>query len=234
MTSTLLLSYPEVATRLIAAVLAGSLVGVERYKRGHPAGMRTFALVSLTSALLTASLSTETFGLLMGTTENGGSRIVQGVLSGIGFIGAGVIVREGLTIRGLTSAASIWAVASIGILIGSGEITIGFMGAFLVLIILMVFRWVDQFIPRRSYSTIQVKFSKDSIPDEAALSSRLQSYGFNVLTVSYKGAKSGTLLATISVWADGLVAEKVRAHLAQAFHKDSEVLEFSVQAAQLD
>jgi len=234
MTSIAMIDYPEVALRLLAAILAGSIVGVERYKRGHPAGMRTFALVSLTSALLTASLSVESFALLMGTSENGGSRIVQGVLSGIGFIGAGVIVREGLTIRGLTSAASIWAVASIGILIGTGEIIVGFMGAILVLTILMLFRWIDQFIPRRSYSTIQANFSKSSVPDESALSTRLESFGFKVISVSYKGAKSGSLSATVIVWADGSRAESVRANLAKDFHNDPSVIEFSVQPAQME
>ena len=97
--------------KLIMSAFAGSVIGLERYQNGHPAGMRTFAIISLTSTLLTASLTEGMYGNLMGQRDMGASRVIQGVLQGIGFIGAGVIVREGFSIKGLTSAASIWVVA---------------------------------------------------------------------------------------------------------------------------
>lgn len=219
----------EMAMRLVMSVAAGSLVGLERYHRGHPAGMRTFALVCLTAALLTASLGSGPYSQLMGVSENGGSRVVQGILAGIGFIGAGVIVREGLSIRGLTSAACMWAVSAIGILIGSGDILFGFLGAILVLVILIFFRWLDRFIPRRSYALVHARFSKDAVPDETALRTRLESFGFVVLYLAFKGAKSGALVIRANVWAEGTAAAEARAHLALNFQRDPEVVDFSVE-----
>lgn len=219
----------EMAFRLVMSIIAGTLVGVERYQRGHPAGMRTFALVSLTSALLTVSLTSGPYSFLMGSDNNGASRVAQGILQGIGFIGAGVIVRESLSVRGLTSAASLWAVAGIGILIGTGETMLGFMGSVLVLFILVLFRWLDHFIPRRSYSVVHAKFSKEAAPDEAGLRERLEGFGFNVLSLAFKGAKSGALVIRASVWAPGKAAARARARLASEFQVDAKVVDFSVE-----
>lgn len=218
----------EMGFRLAMAVIAGSLVGLERFQRGHPAGMRTFALVCLTSALLTVPLSNGNYAYLMGTTDNGGSRVVQGILAGIGFIGAGVIVRERLSVRGLTSAASLWAVSAIGILIGTGETGLGFVGALFVLLILIVFRWLDLFVPRRSYAVVHARFARDAVPDEAHLLQRLESFGFNVLSLSFKGAKSGALEIRASVWVPGKTAAAARARLALDFQADHDVMDFAV------
>lgn len=219
------------AFRLAVAVAAGSLVGLERYLRGHPAGMRTFALVCLTSALLTVSLSAGPYSYLMGSSENGASRVVQGILAGIGFIGAGVIVREGLSVRGLTSAASMWAVSAMGILIGTGETLLGFIGAIFVLLILIVFRWLDHFVPRRSYAVVHAKFSKEAAPDEQGLTGRLESFGFTVVSLAFKGAKSGALVIRASIWASGKSAADARACLARDFQSDPKVVDFSVEPA---
>ncbi len=216
-------------SRLLMAVAAGSLVGLERYHRGHPAGMRTFALISLTAALLTVPLSSGPFAYLMGTSQNGASRVVQGIMAGIGFIGAGVIVREGLSVRGLTSAACMWAVSAIGILIGTGEIVLGFVGAVFVLAILVFFRWLDQFIPRRSYAMVNAKFSAEAVPNEAALRTRLETHGFIVLSLAFKGAKSGALVIRASVWAPGVRAAEARARVALDFQGDPKVVDFSVE-----
>lgn len=219
----------DMSIRLMMAVAAGSLVGLERYHRGHPAGMRTFALVCLTSALLTVSLASGPYSYLMGSSENGASRVVQGILAGIGFIGAGVIVREGLSVRGLTSAACMWAVSAIGILIGTGEVFLGFIGAIIVLTILVFFRWLDQFIPRRSYAMVHAKFSKEAVPDEKGLTKQLESYGFKVLSLAFKGAKSGALQIRASVWAEGKVASDARTQLALNFQADLKVVDFSAE-----
>lgn len=220
------------ALRVFLAMVAGGLVGLERYQRGHPAGMRTFSIVCMTSALLTVSLGGDsTYSTLMGTSQAGGSRVVQGILGGIGFIGAGVIVREGLSIRGLTSAASIWAVSAIGILIGSGEVALGFIGAALVLLILAVFRWIDRFVPRRSYSVVHATYAHAALPDEKRMVDQLEGFGFRVLALSFKGAKSGTLDIRASVWAPGATAPDARERLALAFQSDPRVVDFAVEPA---
>lgn len=108
---------------LIGALLLGSLVGYERAYHGRAAGMRTYGLVCMASAGLTviAGYPELWFGgqhLVSSTPDP--TRVMQGIVTGIGFLGAGVIVKEGLNISGLTTAASIWAASCIGVLIGVG------------------------------------------------------------------------------------------------------------------
>jgi putative Mg2+ transporter-C (MgtC) family protein len=100
----------DVFLRLGAAVLAGALIGIDREIRDKPAGLRTITLVSLGSAVFTLSA-------LGPETEDATSRVIQGIITGIGFLGAGTIVRGQTeqSIRGLTTAASIWLAAAIGI-----------------------------------------------------------------------------------------------------------------------
>jgi putative Mg2+ transporter-C (MgtC) family protein len=98
---------------LCLAVLAGGLVGLEREVHGHPAGLRTHILVCLGSALVTV------VGVRMAGPSGDPSRIAAQVVTGVGFLGAGAIIREGASIRGLTTAASIWATAAIGIAVGA-------------------------------------------------------------------------------------------------------------------
>src|SRR5512146_147895 len=112
-----------IAVNLGAAWAAGGLIGLERSFHGRPAGFRTHALVCLASALL--MLVTRYQGLWltdvpMETVRTDPTRMAQGIMTGIGFLGAGVIFKEGLSVRGLTTAASIWITAAIGILIGIG------------------------------------------------------------------------------------------------------------------
>src|SRR6476469_5751573 len=116
--------YLEIAGHLVAAWLAGSLIGLERSFHGRPAGFRTHALVCLASALLMLITAYHQDWLphqSVGTnTTLDPQRMAQGIMTGIGFLGAGVIFKEGLTVRGLTTAASIWITASIGVLVGIG------------------------------------------------------------------------------------------------------------------
>ena len=109
------LSYGEVFLRLSAAVAAGALIGLDRELRRKPAGLRTLALVSLGSALFVL----ETIGTSGAYTDTT-SRVVQGIVTGVGFLGAGSIIRghDEESIRGLTTAASIWVAAATGIACG--------------------------------------------------------------------------------------------------------------------
>ena len=213
--------------KLTCSVIAGSLIGLERYQNGHPAGMRTFAIISLTSTFLTASLTEGMYGNLMGQGDMGASRVIQGVLQGIGFIGAGVIVREGFSIKGLTSAASVWAVAGIGILIGTGEYFLAFFSTFFIVLILVVFKEIT-LTSRRSFAVIEAKFAKDAVPEEEQLYERFISYGFNVSSIAFKGAKSGAMQIKAHVWAKENAA-KARSRLAMEFLKDPNIADFSIE-----
>jgi len=214
--------------KLICSVIAGSLIGLERYQNGHPAGVRTFAIISLTSTFLTASLTSGIYGQLMGQGDMGASRIIQGILQGIGFIGAGVIVRDGFSIKGLTSAASIWAVAGIGILIGTGEYFLAAFGSLFTILILVTFRKVDSLTSRRSFAIIEAKFIKDAVPEEEQINERLTGYGFNVSSIAFKGAKSGSMQIKVHVWANEN-ATKARSRLAMEFLKDPNIADFSIE-----
>ena len=110
-----------IAGRLLAAILAGGLIGLERSFRGRPAGFRTHTLVCLASAVLMLVPDYEWQLAQLNATDSirmDPTRMAQGIMTGIGFLGAGVIFKEGITVRGLTTAASIWITAALGILIG--------------------------------------------------------------------------------------------------------------------
>src|SRR5215467_6733307 len=113
-----------IALRVLMAIVLGGLIGMERTLHGRPAGFRTHALVCLASALLMMAAVYQgrwmTTADAIGTITSDPTRTAQGIMTGIGFLGAGVIFKEGLTVRGLTTAASVWVTAAIGILIGIG------------------------------------------------------------------------------------------------------------------
>lgn len=138
-----MLEWWEAALRLGCAFGLGALVGVERQWRARMAGLRTNALVSVGSAL---------FVLLAANTEDETSptRIAAQVVSGIGFLGAGVILRDGINIRGINTAATIWCAAAVGVLAGSGVYIGAVMGAVTVVAVNVLLRPVARRLQRRS------------------------------------------------------------------------------------
>lgn len=134
-----MLSIFEVILRLFAATVAGGIIGIERERHSQPAGFRTHILVTLGAALIMIISTTK---YAPGTVGNDPMRLASQVVSGIGFLGAGTILKEGPTIRGLTSATGLWVCAAIGLAFGAGmyiegTLTAGF--AFLTLTTLI--RW---------------------------------------------------------------------------------------------
>lgn len=122
-----------IAGRFALAALLGFVVGLEREYRGKAAGMRTFALIALGAAAFT--------GIAIDHFPISGDRVIQGVVAGIGFLGAGIIFqREEGIVEGLTTAASIWSVAAIGVLIGSSAYVSGLVATLLVVLILEIDR----------------------------------------------------------------------------------------------
>jgi putative Mg2+ transporter-C (MgtC) family protein len=121
----------DLSLRLLLAAALGALIGVEREIHGHPAGMRTHLLVALGSATFTV-LSIFAFG----DPNRPGfdpSRIAAQIVSGIGFLGAGAILKEGATIRGLTTAASLWATAAVGLAAGAAQYPVAWTGAIIII-----------------------------------------------------------------------------------------------------
>jgi putative Mg2+ transporter-C (MgtC) family protein len=126
----------QVLIRLIAAVLIGAMIGYEREKAGKSAGLRTHVLVTLGTCLFVMS------GTAFGMSSDGLSRIIQGIATGIGFIGAGSILKIGQEhhIRGLTTSAGILMTSAIGVSIGLGMVGIAIVAGVLTLIVLAVLR----------------------------------------------------------------------------------------------
>jgi len=121
-----------ILVRVLSAVVVGALIGFERTFHGRPAGFRTHALVCVASSLLmlvTVYQNQSMTIVPLDAIRTDPTRMAQGIMTGIGFLGAGVIFKEGLTVRGLTTVASIWVTAAIGILLGIGFYFAATLGA---------------------------------------------------------------------------------------------------------
>lgn len=151
--------------RLSLAVAAGGLIGLERAFHGRPAGFRTHSLVCTSSALLML-LTIFQLELMshipLDIIRVDPTRMGQGIMTGIGFLGAGVIMKEKFTIRGLTTAAALWMSASIGIIIGMGLLNAAFVATLFTLLILSVFGWVERLLPTQRYASMRIVTPIDS------------------------------------------------------------------------
>jgi len=184
----------EIVVRLGAALLAGSLIGLERSYHGRPAGFRTHTLVCLSSALLMLVTVYERVWFTPGVVERivlDPTRMAQGIMTGIGFLGAGVIMREGLAVRGLTTAASIWVTAAIGILFGIGFFVPAMLAVAAALGTLSGFRWIESRMPTEFYSHFRVRFRREQAMPEADLRALLTEQGFSIANLHYSLADGG-------------------------------------------
>jgi putative Mg2+ transporter-C (MgtC) family protein len=127
---------PDAVLLLIALVLGG-FVGLERQRNGHPAGLRTHILVCVGSTLFTVLSIQFSLGIA-GTPRDTPSRIAANIVVGVGFLGAGAIIREGMSVHGLTTAASVWTTAAIGMAVGSGLPGLAALATLFTLAVLLV------------------------------------------------------------------------------------------------
>ena len=181
--------YMEIALRLASAVLVGGLIGIERSYHGRPAGFRTHTLVCMASALLMLVTVYESQWFVSGRLERvtvDPTRMAQGIMTGIGFLGAGVIMKEGLSVRGLTTAASIWITAAIGILVGVGFYYPATLAAVLTLGTLSTFRWIEIRMPAQFYAHFMVRFQRHDAMPEAELRRVVAQYGFSIANLNYR------------------------------------------------
>lgn len=173
-----------VFTNLLGALLLGLLVGYERSYHGRAAGMRTYGIVCMASCALTVFAAYP--GFWWGGGGHGGpavdpTRVIQGIVTGVGFLGAGVIMKEGLNISGLTTAASIWASSAIGVLVG-----IGFYGAAILLAVLSasLMMWgpkLEARLPSRRAMGVMLEFASGFDPDETLLKNAIGQVGYMVV-----------------------------------------------------
>jgi putative Mg2+ transporter-C (MgtC) family protein len=178
----------EMALRLLVALVAGALIGYERSYHGRPAGFRTHALVCMASSLLMLVTVYEAHWVRVSAdmVRIDPTRMAQGIMTGIGFLGAGVIIKEGLSVRGLTTAASIWITAAIGILAGIGFYFPLMFSVVLTLGVLAVFRWIEARMPSQAYFHFEVRFSRAAGMSEAELRALVEKHNFSIANFSYR------------------------------------------------
>jgi putative Mg2+ transporter-C (MgtC) family protein len=181
---------------LLGALALGLIVGYERSYHGRAAGMRTYGLVCMASAAITAvagyphSWYGGQLAVMVGPDP---TRVIQGVVTGVGFLGAGVIMREGFNISGLTTAASIWASCAIGIMVG-----VGFYAAAILLTLLSAasMLWVarlEEWLPSRPAIAIVMQFKQDFSPKLEVLERVARERGYDIaegsLSINFKDGK---------------------------------------------
>lgn len=187
-------TYIAITIHLGTALIAGAAIGLERTFHGRPAGFRTHALVCLASSLLMLlTLYQEEWaaGLPLQAVRLDPTRMAQGIMTGIGFLGAGVIFREGLTVRGLTTAASVWMTAAIGILFGAGFYFPAALTTVATLGILSAFRWMENHLRTEFYAHHTLKFRRDALIAEETLRQMIEREGFSIANMSYRMIDEG-------------------------------------------
>jgi putative Mg2+ transporter-C (MgtC) family protein len=159
------LSWREIALRLLLTVVAGAVIGLNRGERGHPAGLRTTILVCLAASLsmIAANLLLDTRGK---ASDSFGAmdlmRLPLGILSGIGFIGAGAIVRRGDMVEGVTTAATLWFVTMLGICIGGGMLVLGMVSLTIGFLVLSVLKMAEAWLPVEKRATVELTLAGDA------------------------------------------------------------------------
>src|SRR5690349_5669235 len=171
----------EMLLRLLAALAAGALIGYERSFHGRPAGLRTHVLVCMASAaLMLVTVYEAEWVRNAAESRLDPTRMAQGIMTGIGFLGAGVIVKEGINVRGLTTAASIWITAGIGVLAGVGLYFPLAASVILTLLVLGFFRWIELRVPTLAYYHFDVKYARQGDLSEEATRALLGKLGFSI------------------------------------------------------
>ncbi|MDE2259434.1 MAG: MgtC/SapB family protein [Betaproteobacteria bacterium] len=187
--------YIVITIHLAGALAAGGVIGLERSYHGRPAGFRTHTLVCLASSLLMLVTLYQWKWLpgsaSLDTVRTDPTRMAQGIMTGIGFLGAGVIFKEGLSVRGLTTAASIWITAAIGILIGVGFYYPAILTTVLTLGTLSIFRWIEAKLPSHFYAHHFIRFDRNSAMEEKEVKTLLVAHGFTVANMSYRVSDDG-------------------------------------------
>ncbi len=134
--------YIEITVKLLLALVAGGLIGLQREFNHNSAGFRTHMLVCLGACI--AMLTNEFLYFHFPDSGVDVSRMGSYVVSGIGFLGAGAIIKDGISVRGLTTAAGLWVVACLGIAIGAGYYYVAIVSAILIIIILSLFKMIEK------------------------------------------------------------------------------------------
>jgi putative Mg2+ transporter-C (MgtC) family protein len=186
------ITWLHITVRLICALIAGSAIGLNRSERGHAAGLRTSILVCMAACI--AMLQVNLLLPLAGRTANSFvmndlMRLPLGILSGMGFIGGGAIVRRDNFVVGVTTAATMWFLTMIGLCIGGGQVALGLVGAALGLLVLMGLKIVEENMQQDHQGKLLVA-ADTSGPSEEEIRSVVQGAGFKIAASYFTATQS--------------------------------------------
>jgi putative Mg2+ transporter-C (MgtC) family protein len=190
----------DLAVRLIVAAGLGLAIGFEREIHGHPAGLRTHMLVAMGSALFTV-LSIYGFQDQPGggTAPVDPTRIAAQIVSGIGFLGAGAILKDGIVIRGLTTAASLWATAAVGMAAGAGEYVISVVAAGVILVSLWPINALAERLHGSTLPEVQVRLAMRSVEALGQVSGILNANKLDIAQIATQRLAKDSYRADLSV-----------------------------------
>lgn len=181
-----------ITLHLFGALFLGLLVGYERSYHGRAAGMRTYGIVCMASAALTVFAGFPEYwfgGHAHAMAAVDPTRVIQGIVTGVGFLGAGVIMKEGMSISGLTTAASIWAASAIGVLVGLGLYISAIAIAVLMASLMMWGSKIESRLPSRPAIAVTLRFKPGFVrPQESLLRQGARERGYSIATGSFSVA----------------------------------------------
>lgn len=191
--------------RILAATLCGAIIGFERTKRSKEAGIRTHCIIACAAALIMiiskygfADLLTQGGGFADGTRGADPSRIAAQVVTGISFLGAGVIFKNGNTVKGLTTAAGIWAMAAVGMACGAGLYSVAFFVTALILLVQLVMHRFS--VGNDAYSNSEIRITLVDTPEiRAALKEKQKELGITIINSRVTACGDNTLNMILSV-----------------------------------
>ncbi len=195
----------EYILRMVLSSVCGVVIGFERSKRLKEAGVRTHCMVACGAALMMivskygfADLVSSAGNYLAGSRGADPARIAAGVVSGVSFLGAGVIVRTGTSIKGLTTAAGIWATSAVGLALGAGMYFVGMMGTILIIAEQFLMHWLN--IGNDAYSIQEIKLCFQDSPEfRAAFLELVESHRGSIYKSSFSKAGDGTVSYVVMV-----------------------------------
>lgn len=210
----------EICLRLLCAMIVGLVIGTEREYTNRPAGMRTHILVALGACVvsITGQILFNEYHLLGASPDP--ARLSAQVITGVGFLGAGTIMREGVTVKGLTTAASVWTVACLGIAAGFGYYAVAVAGLVFAFITLTILELVQHHLPGRTHTLEEYALECEDISAALTLlNDQLQLYHGNLSHMQAQSTATGHILtfhATFSGMGSHRRRERFFAALAAA------------------
>jgi putative Mg2+ transporter-C (MgtC) family protein len=213
----------DIGLRLAMALLASAAIGLERESHGRAAGLRTTILVGVAAAIAMALSEAPYLGVSAqgtGTWRPDPMRLAAGVLTGMGFLGAGTIIKEGNMVRGVTTAATLWLVAILGLAFGAGFLVLGAMGWLLAMFTLFALPRFEHLIKNDWYGSLSLVIAMDGIKEDE-VRSRVKAHGVSVkaMEIDYDIArKTRTLTLTLKYKKDDLfsLSQRVMSDLVTA------------------